>query len=458
MGVCAIAPRAAWATGPTLPSLTKGPYVVDVSDQGAEIRFELASAAPAELTIAPASHFGADAATAAPTSVVRRVTPSVDHAFRVAGLVAATRYAYEVRVGGVAAGAGQFSTAPASSARGPVTFLAYGDDRSDPVAHAAVVRAMRNVPSDFLVNTGDLVQDAASASDWQSFFDVEAPILRERPLFAAVGNHELFDDRAGANFERFFGVADEKGIARLYRTVRFGIVRFFFLNAMDTGWASGDERDWLERELAHADGETGIVWRVAVLHHGPWSSGPHGPNAALAAAGVPELLSAHRVDLVLSGHDHIYERGSSGVLKYVVTGGGGAPLYEIAHADPTARKAEAAYHFVLFEATPESMQIEARRQDGSVLDRCAFASGADWSCDRDAPASEGRGAERAAAIDAPARSASRCSCGAAGEGHAPRSFEMVGGALALAALGLRRRRAVAAAAISSSATRRSDPS
>ena len=422
------------------PSIQKGPYVVDISDSAADIRFELSSSAPAKVEVSGDGDSGARRSFDAPIAVL--------HSIHATGLAPATRYAYDVRVGAVVVGAGHFATAPGAGSTAPVTFLAYGDDRSDPEAHGAVVRAMLQVPSDFVVNTGDMVQDAASAADWQSFFDVEAPLLRERPILVTVGNHELFDDRAGANFARYFGVADDLGTPRLYRTLRFGNVRFFLLNAMDATWGSGDERSWLERELARADGEPGLVWRVVVLHHGPWSVGPHGPNVALIQAGVPALLAAHHVDLLLCGHDHIYDRGEADSIKYIVTGGGGAPLYEIRRADVTARKAEATYHFVEITATGDAVRTVARRADGSLIERCGFSRGADWDCDPTiVPQAAGPAAAAASGIS-PGPSSARCGCqlvGVAAETRPWPPFELTATAAVWVVAALRRRGLIGAA-------------
>jgi hypothetical protein len=412
-------------------SIRKGPYVVDVSDTTADVRFELASRAPAKVQVSIESDAGAHPA---PIDAA----PADPYAVHFTGLSPATRYAYAVRIAGAVVGTGHFATAPSPDSTAPVTFLVYGDDRTDPEAHAAVVRAMMQVPSDFLVNTGDLVQDAANPADWQSFFDVEAPILRDRPILAAVGNHELYNDQAGATFAAFLGVPGPSGPARLYRSARFGSVRLFFLNAMDASWASGDEREWLERELAHADDEPGVVWRIAVLHHGPRSAGPHGPNAPLVAAGIPAMLAAHHVDLVLSGHDHIYDRGTFESLKYIVTGGGGAPLYPVQRNDPTARKVEATYHFIEVTATREAMRLVVSRADGSVLERCGFARGRPWDCDPpELPPPE----LAAPPTDKPASwtlKASRCSCRLADTRRTSGWFGVV--ALVLLSIGARARR------------------
>lgn len=309
------------------PRLVKGPYLAGLTDTGVEVRFELDTAAPAgvELTGGEGTGDGAAARTVADASASM-------HAVHVTGLEPGKGYDYVVRAGGAAVGKGHFVTAPRADAGSPVKFLVYGDTRSDEAAHAALVRAMLATPSDFLVNTGDIVADGGSADDWQQFFQVEQPLLRDRALFLCIGNHELYDDKAGSTFARYCGYADPGDTAATpqpYGTMRWGDARLFLLNGMHD-WQHGTEREWLERELTRADTEAGLVWRIAVVHHGPWSSGPHGGNAKLLDAKVPELLAAHKVDLLLAGHDHIYERGEHGgsaPLKYVISGGGGAPLY-----------------------------------------------------------------------------------------------------------------------------------
>jgi 3',5'-cyclic AMP phosphodiesterase CpdA len=257
----------------------------------------------------------------------------------------------------------------------------YGDNRTGTTAHASIVRAMAKVPADFLVNTGDLVEEGGKRAQWKEFFDVEGPLLRDHALFAAIGNHERYEDDAGVNFESYFGFEGAGGSHPCpYGTAAFGNVRLFFLDAMHD-WDSGDERAWLEHELAQTDDEAGRPWRIAVMHHSPWSAGKHGPNKQLLDAHIPELLAAHKIDLVLAGHDHLYERGDAGLMKYIVTGGGGAPLYPTDNRLPTTRMLEAAYHFLEVSAGDDALRVVARRTDGSVLDRCAFEKGRPWDCD-----------------------------------------------------------------------------
>jgi acid phosphatase type 7 len=395
-------------------SARKGPYVTAVSDSDATIRFELDTAAPAVIEVTAQPSGAGDASAKRPS---RFGSPEVSamHRVHVTGLQPATSYAFVVRVGGSAVADGHVVTAPRPDSGAPLTFLVYGDNRTDDAAHASVVRAMNAVPSDFLVNTGDMIEDGASAANWQTFFDIERSLLHDRPLFAAIGNHELHDDAAGANFERYFGFPEASGASMPYGTVRFGSARFFFLNGMDD-WSSSPERQWLEQALSSADTEAGLQWRFVVLHHGPWSSGPHGPNLKLVAAGVVQLLTQHSVDLLLAGHDHLYERGMGGALKYIVSGGGGAPLYRDLHEVATSRKVEPAHHFVQVTTQDSTLRIVAMRDDGSVLDRCGFSRGKPWDCDAPAsvPPSDVPAATPPASSGAAAGASRGCVCGEPG--------------------------------------------
>lgn len=365
LGCCSTAS----AAGARPVKLLKGPYLTGLCETGVDVRFELDGAASAVVEV--------DGGLAGHTFGDR--TASTMHVVRTSGLAPASAHSYTVLVDGRALSQGRFTTAPKNESSAPLKFLVYGDDRTNPTAHAAVVRALAATPSDFLVNTGDMVEDGGRAEDWQSFFDIEAPLLRDRAIFVAIGNHELYDDRAGANFARYLGFSGTGGSTQPYGTVRLGNVRFFFLNSLHD-WSSGEERKWLEAELGRADGEPGLAWRIAVMHHGPWSSGPHGVNTDLLKAHVPELLAAHGVDLVLGGHDHIYERGATGGIKYVNSGGGGAPLYRSSKIAST-RKTESTYHFVEITTGDQEVRLVARRIDGSVLNQCGFGKGTGWDCD-----------------------------------------------------------------------------
>jgi hypothetical protein len=161
--------------------------------------------------------------------------------------------------------------------------------------------------------------------------------------------------------------------------MRWQFVRFWFVNAMDESPAG-----WLPRDLAAHDGEAGVLWRVIVLHQGPYASGPHGANRVIDSKLVDQWR-AHKVDLALSGHDHIYERGYDRGLGYIVSGGGGAPPYRIDSMLATSRKAESTRHFVELRFAPEDVRIFAHRADGTLIEERTFRKGQGWDEDLAGP-------------------------------------------------------------------------
>jgi hypothetical protein len=160
------------------------------------------------------------------------------------------------------------------------------------------------------------------------------------------------------------------------------MTRFFVLDTSDD-WTDGEQKAWLTRELGLSVRERGVVWRVAVAHEGATSSGPAGGNASLNKAHIPTLLLTSGISVMLSGNDQIYERGANkSGLRYIVTGGGGAPLGGIIEARRSALVAKSVYHFVEVRVSAEAMRFVARRVDGSVLDDCRLTSESlGWSCD-----------------------------------------------------------------------------
>jgi hypothetical protein len=372
----------------------KGPYLQHTAPSSVDIDVELSKPSALTVDVTPDAQPDASARASTDATFVSRTSTFASrtatfHAVHITGLSPATRYKYVVHVDRALL-PGSFVTAPEGTSHEPFSFILYGDTRTDGPTHERVVHAIAGESYDFLVNTGDFVIEGGDERAWQTFFDIEGPLLRDHCVFACVGNHELVSDQEAAHFERYLGpeiAAPSEAAAPVYGSFRWGRARFFLLNAF-TSWSSGPERAWLDDALSHADHEPDLDLRVAVIHQGPYSAGPHAGSKSLKDAHIPELLTSHHVDLVLSGHDHIYERGEAKGLKYIVSGGGGAPLYQDLTPLPSTRKVESTYNYVLITVTDKDVSTIAKRPDGSVVDRCSFARGGSWDCDppRAAPA------------------------------------------------------------------------
>ncbi len=290
------------------------------------------------------------------------------HEVLLEGLAAGVRYQYEVSGPGLGPTEGIFSTAPQRSE--PFRFLLYGDTRSNPSAHAAIVSAMRREGADFVVHTGDLLADGRSDRQWNDFFAIERDLLRDTVFIPVVGNHELRNSsRIGIeNFRRYVNCPPpDAPRPELDYVVRFGNVQMILANAYDD-WTSAPMRLWLEEHLAQARRDGPNDFLLVVTHWGMHSSGPHGENRSLRAAGLPAMFRRYGVDLVVAGHDHVYERGEEHGLRYIVTGGSGAPLYTHRTEHDYTRVFAAQHHYVRVDAEGDKLEFTAVRPDGTVLD------------------------------------------------------------------------------------------
>lgn len=347
--------------------LAKGPWLMDLRPDSVVVMAERRR--PGRLQVrAVAQGPGGDLADGVGTA--RAGVDVTLHELNLSGLRPGTRYRYEVSGPDVETATGTFGTAPTEPV--PFRFVIYGDTRSHARPHAAVVEAIRREGPEFVVHTGDLVEDGRDEDDWQRFFDIEAPLLRVAPFVPVIGNHEIAQPLSNGtgNYRRYVHVAPGGPSEELDSVLRYGNTRFVLANAYED-W-SGDAREWIDRELGRARREGPNDWLFVVMHWGPRSSGPHGDNELVAQAGVDAILRRHRVDLVISGHDHAYERGDDAGLRFMVSGGGGAPLYRRREDRPMTRAFASEHHYVRVDVERDHVRFTALRPDGSTLDRATL--------------------------------------------------------------------------------------
>jgi 3',5'-cyclic AMP phosphodiesterase CpdA len=135
-----------------------------------------------------------------------------------------------------------------------------------------------------------------------------AGVLAHAKLFAVLGNHDVLRGHAGAQAEAL-GMEGRWWARHLDDLLLVGL---------DSNLADDpDQRAWLAGTLAAAAER----WRVVLVHHPPFSAGYQGSDLATRRAFTP-LFERHGVQLVVSGHDHDYQRSHPvGGVTYLVTGG-----------------------------------------------------------------------------------------------------------------------------------------
>ena len=405
----------------------KGPWLMEPHDDSITVMAQRDTPGPVTARAWRVQRPGRGADTAGEPQIESSDGASVTmHEFSLRGLRAGERYRYEVSGPGLTPTGGTFSTPPLAGA--PFRFVIYGDTRSGDVAHAAIVGALRNEGAEFLLHTGDLLADGRQENQWQGFFDIERELLRNAPLVPVIGNHEISTPGSnGVEHFRNYMHCDPSSVRpELDYSFAYGSVRLVVANAFDN-WQLPERRAWLDAQLARARREVPDGFVIVAMHWGLCSCGPHGENRSMRAVGLDDVMRRHHVDLVVSGHDHAYERGDDHGLRYLVSGGGGAPLYGQSHSRAYTLTFAREHHYVRADVERSRIVFTALRLDGSVIERCGL-TGHGWDCP--ALAASSRGQRTSAAL---------CGCSTPGRLASSHGVALVVFCAVVAAIARRRR-------------------
>jgi|GEM_PF-3311915 len=190
---------------------------------------------------------------------------------------------------------------------------------------------------DFAINVGDLAYDQGNYDDLEiDFFNLYQDILWGRMMWTAIGNHE-YNTNSGAPYLDVFHLPQQA--LRLvdqerYYSFDYGNAHFIVLDTNDPVWniSSGsldDMADWLEADLIANDS----FWTIVMMHH-PWYVSDNNTHPTPIHTQLVPLFEAYNVDIVLTGHDHLYQRTfpikadalstvADGGVVYVTNGEGG---------------------------------------------------------------------------------------------------------------------------------------
>jgi predicted phosphodiesterase len=344
----------------------KGPYLQDAAPTSITILFETGESLPGKVVVS-----GPDGDHEVAASDGTR------HEIVVDGLRPATRYRYTVTCGG-ASQSGELTTAPEPGTDAPLTFVVYGDTREYAEQHRRVMERIRNEVPDFLLGTGDMVDEGSHEEQWQTFFDIEGPLLRDNVLYPAVGNHDRQGrGRTADNYRGWFAVPENSPDPERYYAFTYGASRFLVLDSNSYSFALTDQTAWLEKELAAARDDRRVRHIFVVMHHPPYSISLHGGQRDLRERWTP-LFEKYGVAAVFSGHDHVYERAEANGMRYFVTGGGGAPLYpKKAHPSQidvdAVKYFERVNHYLRVHVVGDQIEVTAIRVDGTPIETTTWS-------------------------------------------------------------------------------------
>jgi hypothetical protein len=243
-----------------------------------------------------------------------------------------------------------------------------GDSFQNEVAQQ-MIGARANFPFEFVIMLGDNIYGGHSPQDFSLKFEQPYKALLDAGVrfYASLGNH----DDPGERFYKPFNMGGQR-----YYAYSKGNVRFIVL---DSNYMNSPQLDWLEKEL---QGVT-LPWKIVYFHHPLYSDGQfHGPDTDLRAR-IEPLFEKYGVNVVLSGHDHVYERikPQHGIYYFVLGNAGELRYHNLKVSSEMAAGFDEDCCFMAIEIAGDELYFQTISRagltvDSGVIRRVAKISGA----------------------------------------------------------------------------------
>lgn len=302
-------------------SIVRGPYLQNVTPGSITVRWRTDQPTNSRV------RYGAGYARQATDAEL-----TTEHIVTLTGLQPATRYPYVVGTSGgdlsPAEAAYFFQTAPAVGSTAPVRLWVLGDFGTGSVrqqqAYDSFKRATQTRRPDLWVWLGDNAYSFGRDDEFQRWvFDYYPDHLRNLPFVATPGNHDYHDDVNDFNIPYYALTTHPKqgeagGVpsgSASYYSLDYGPVHLISLDSFgnEAGrhriWdTTGTQIQWLKRDLA----ANKKPWTIIFFHHPPYTQGSRNSDTerdlVLNRERLTPIFERYDVDLVLSGHSHVYER------------------------------------------------------------------------------------------------------------------------------------------------------
>jgi len=248
---------------------------------------------------------------------------------------------------------------------GSVRFAAFGDMGTGKTPQYEVAEQLfrfhQKFRFNFVILLGDNIYGGKSPRDMQKKFETPYKPLLDAGVqfYASIGNHDDRDQR----LYKYFGMNGQE-----YYSFKKENVRFF---ALESGYMDPRQLEWLDKELAKSGADE---WKICFFHHPLYSSArAHGSSTELRAILEPVFLK-YGVDVVFSGHDHVYERvkPQKGIYYFVEGAAGQLREGNLRKTDLTAVGYDKDRSFLLVEISDDDLYFQAVSRTGQTVDSGSF--------------------------------------------------------------------------------------
>ncbi|MFT4705574.1 MAG: putative phosphodiesterase [Bradymonadia bacterium] len=178
----------------------------------------------------------------------------------------------------------------------------------------------------FLLHGGDIQYQTNPLDTWTGYFVHYGAVMQRAPMHYCIGNHDY--DRVeefASQYARLFGVqAPDHQLD--YHAVTYAGWRILMLNSERSFWFDGAQLRWMDEELERTANNLALHGTIVAFHRPYYTLSRDLPNMEVREAMHPRWVE-YGVPLVLTGHNHGYERFEVDGVTYIVDAGGGASLY-----------------------------------------------------------------------------------------------------------------------------------
>ena len=245
--------------------------------------------------------------------------------------------------------------------KGSVRFAVIGDNGTGDSPEYEIAQEMeayrKTVGFDFVAMMGDNIYGGHKPKDFERKFEEPyKPLLDSGVKFyACLGNH---DDSNEVLYKPF----NMNG--QHYYSFKKGDVQFFVL---DSNYMDSAQLDWIEQQLSGSNAK----WKIAYFHHPLYSDGRfHGPDLDLRKQLMP-IFEKYGLNVVLSGHEHVYERfkPEEGIYFFLVGNSGELRYHNLRpSSDIMAAGFDTDRTFMLIEISGDKLYFQTIARTGQTVD------------------------------------------------------------------------------------------
>lgn len=213
----------------------------------------------------------------------------------------------------------------------------------------------------FVLMLGDNIYGGHAPEDFKRKFEEPYKPLLDAGVkfYASLGNH----DRASERFYKPFNMSE-----RSYFSFKYGNAEFF---ALDSSYMDPAQLEWLHDSLRKST----AAWKICFMHHPLFTNARfHGSDTDLRTVLVP-IFHATGVQVVLAGHNHVYERLKpvEGITYFVLGNSGQLRPHDLRPSAQTAKGFDTGHCFMLMEIAGDQLNFQTISDTGATVDSGTIA-------------------------------------------------------------------------------------